>query len=115
MTVCGHLDVEPADLRPRGADRGPTRCLDEQLRAEADRHHRRSALEQLTQERLLARQPSVLGLLVGVHRAAEGEHAVVAERVGRRTVGLGPIPKVEGVARLGDGLAEHARPGFALV
>ena len=51
------------------------------------------------EQRLLRRHPRVVGLLVGMHRAAEAQHGVVAERVGGRLVGLGNVPDVELVAR----------------
>jgi hypothetical protein len=105
----------PADLRPPGPSRHRACRLGDELGAEAEPEQRHAALQQPPQERLLASQPGVRGLFADVHRAAEGEDGVVAERVGRRGIALRQHPLVELVAAVADRLGEDARAGVALL
>ena len=70
--------------------------------------------EQLAEQLRLGSEPGVPLVLVGVHRAAEGHHRVVGERVGGRIGGLGDVPDVE-LGRGRDRLGEHAGAGIALM
>ena len=73
--------IQPDLGLARGAHLGARRLRD-QLRAQADAEERRAALEVLDEERVLAAQPRVLLVLVGVHRAAEDEDGVGGGRGG---------------------------------
>jgi NAD(P)-dependent dehydrogenase (short-subunit alcohol dehydrogenase family) len=110
-----HRHLEPADLgRPRPAHLAARR-LGEELGAEAGSEQRHPAVQQFAQEHLLAREPPVLVLLVGVHRPAEGEDRVVARRVARGLGPLGDRPLIEDRAVRAERLREHAGSGVGLV
>ena len=85
-SVIGELDAVPADLGTarKRSNRGTCRPR-EQLDAETHAEHGRVPVEQLLQPHRLFREPRVVDVLVGVHRAPEDEHGVVRiERPRRR-------------------------------
>lgn len=110
-----HLHLVPADLGPGGAARLRPGRGREQLPAETEAEQRHVALEQLSQQRLLLGDPAVPLAFVDVHRPAEDEDGVVAERIGRRLRPLRQRPLVELPAGVGDRLGEDAGAGVALM
>ena len=68
---------------------------------------RDALLQRLLDEGDLAPEPRVLGVLVGVHRAAEDHHGVPARRIAGRGVAVRDDPAVEVVAPLDDDALEE--------
>ena len=68
-----------------------------------------SVVDQLAQPVGLLAQPRMPVVLVGMHRAAEDEHGVVARRAAARR-SAAKLHSVEPVARLGDDGREQLRP-----
>ena len=103
---------QPAHLGlRRGMYRGAGGLRD-QLRTETDAEQRRSAVEVALQELVLAPQPRVLRILVGVHRSTEDEHHIVP---GRRLGAEWDAPGVELVPCRGHRRAEDAGPDVRAV
>ena len=116
LPLRGDLHLVPADLRPARPPRRAAGGLGEQLRAETDREERHPVVEHRGEEVLLEAQPGVAILLVGVHRAAEGEDRVVLGDLQRWPgAALGEHPLVQLDAALAHLLGEHAGPGIGLV
>ena len=90
------LDVVPADLGLGHAIGRRPRGLGQQLASKADTEDRGAALELLAQEGLLRVQPSMLVVLIDMHRPPEDHECV--EVVGRRRLARHP----------GGEVAEHA-------
>ncbi len=111
----GGLHVTPADLGlGRSAYERAGRAGDE-LRPQADPEQRHAALDQLGEQRTLPWEPRVLGVLVRMHRAAEGDHGVVVARVPPRRAVLGHAPLVQlGAARV-DRIGEYPGTGIRFV
>ena len=95
----GDLDLVPPDLGLGRAVRGGARRLCEELAPEAHTEDRLTPRERIADELLLWAQPSVLVLLIQVHRAPEDEQGVGHGRRGR------------GAGHPGRKVAEHARAG----
>ena len=114
--LLGHLDASPADLRLTRAPRGAPGGLGQQLRAQADRQNRHAIVDHRREEILLEAQPGMAVLLIGVHRATEGEDGVV---VGDLELRPGPPlreqPLVQLHPALGHLVGEDARAGVRLV
>jgi hypothetical protein len=108
-------DRVPPDLRGARAAHRPAPRLCKQLRTEAGAEQRRPAIDQLGQQCQLALDPGVRLALVGVHRAAEGQHGVVAERVGGRLELLCDQPLVVLHPAGGHRLGEDAWAGVGLM
>ena len=97
------LDVVPADLGLGNPMRLRAGGLGQQLASEADAKDRNPARERIAEKGLLRVQPSVLVVLIDMHRAPEDHECV--EIVGRRAGRRHPRRKV----------AEHPGPRIRLV
>ena len=81
----------------------------DQLGAEADAEERHLVLDRLADEGRLVGEPRMLGVLVGMHRAAEDHDRVVPLRVvERRGVVVRDAHPLEPVAALLDEILEQA-------
>jgi hypothetical protein len=100
----GDLDLVPADLRLGDAVRLSAGRLGQQLAPKADTQDGSAALKRVADELLLRIQPSVLVILIDMHRAPE-DHESVGAAGGRRARRGHPRRK----------LPEHPRPGVQLV
>ena len=104
------VDREPADLGPGRRPHPRSSCTSHELRAEADAERRHAGRQSPLDERHLAREPRVLGVLVGVHRPAEDHDRVPAPRIVGGRVALGDDPAVKVVTSLDDRALEQPAP-----
>ena len=108
--LLGEREVEDADLALVERRHGAAVGVGQQLAAEADAEHRHAPRHRVPQQRLLVCEPGIEVLLVGLLRAAHGEHGVVVFEARHRLA----LPRVERMP--GDaGLLHHPAEGAGLV
>ncbi len=103
------LDAVPADLSRRSGADARAHGAGDQLCAEADAEKRHLAVERLEDERRLLGEPRVLGVLIGVHCAAEDHDRVVPAGRVRTGAAVDRDPALEPVAALLDECPRTAR------